>query len=301
VVAADECQPADEEVDQLAVQQYEDTDALRSAWRTASEAASENAQADEVCSNETPGTSKWGFGNVICETVDGVARVRWTDSRTDTMGVVESSGTNVEALYEWWRTNARPLGRGAEATDSETSESKESSEPTPKPRKLVRVPGKPGNATCTASTSPIPDEWDRTWRITRVNFKNENGYERVVLHMERTGKNRTNTPTQTAVSRMSVNKLKDAVPKAPTPGRGKVAIVLDIDGIDDAPSLYNFQPSGLDYVKQMSIVKTNGSWTVVISSPLGTCNQVRIPIWSSAATGKEDKAEIYIDLKPRNT
>ena len=163
----------------------------------------------------------------------------------------------------------------------------------------MRVPGKPRSATCAASIDPIPDEWGRSWNITKVNFKNENGYERVVLQMVRTGKNRSKTPTQAAVSRTSVNKLRKTVPKAPTPTKGQVAIVLEIDGIDDAPSLYNFQPSSLDYLKQISIVKTNGRWTVVLASPLATCYQVRVPIWSSAATGNEKSAQIYIDLKPR--
>ena len=36
-----------------------------------------------------------------------------------------------------------------------------------------------------------------------------------------------------------------------------------------------------------------------MTTPAAICYQVRIPVWSKAATGDERKAEIYIDLKPR--
>jgi hypothetical protein len=37
----------------------------------------------------------------------------------------------------------------------------------------------------------------------------------------------------------------------------------------------------------------------VIAAPEATCYQVRIPIWSKAASGSEKKAQIFVDLKPR--
>ena len=75
--------------------------------------------------------------------------------------------------------------------------------------------------------------------------------------------------------------------------------MLDIDGIDDSPTLYNFSPSGLDYVRQLSLFKSNGGYTTTITTPAAICYQVRIPLWSDAATGDEQKAEIYVDLQPR--
>jgi hypothetical protein len=45
--------------------------------------------------------------------------------------------------------------------------------------------------------------------------------------------------------------------------------------------------------------KSNGGYTAVITTPAAICYQVRIPVWSKAATGNEQRAEIYIDLKPR--
>jgi hypothetical protein len=303
VVVAQVCESADEAIGPLTLQTYQAAADLRDAWQEATTATSGLTPAGDACANETPGSDRWGFGNIVCGTSDGKAQIRWTDARSDSLGVVESANDDVAALYEWWRTNARTLGREVKKPETKVTEPKTSAKsepkPTPVPRKLVRVPGKPGNATCAATIKPIRDEWNRTWNISRVNFKNESGYERVVLQLERTGKNRSRTPTRAAVSRTSVNKLRKVVPQAPTPTRGKVAIALEINGIDDAPSLYNFRPSSLDYVKQISVVKTNGSWTVVIAAPQATCYQVRIPIWSTAATGKERSAEIFIDLKPR--
>ena len=52
-----------------------------------------------------------------------------------------------------------------------------------------------------------------------------------------------------------------------------------------------------ELVREMSIVRKGTGWAVVITSPKSTCYQVRIPIWGPSATGKERKAEIYIDLK----
>jgi hypothetical protein len=300
VVETQLCQPAEETVGQLTLQTFDGSADLRDAWQADADGSGDLAVSADACANETPGADKWGFGNIICGIRDGRAEIRWTDTRSDSLGVVEGADGDVAALYEWWRANARPLGRAAE-TDETTDQV--TPEKTPKPsltnRKLVRVPGKPGNATCAASIDPIPDEWDRTWNITKVNFKNENGYERVVLHLDRTGKNRSAKPTKATVSRMSVNKLREAFPKVTRGAKGKVAIVLDIDGIDDAPTLFGYKPSGLDYVKQVWIFKSKGGYTMTLTAPQATCYQVRIPVWSSAATGTEKKAQIYIDLQPR--
>ena len=120
-----------------------------------------------------------------------------------------------------------------------------------------------------------------------------------VLRLDRTGKNRSARPTQAKVTRRTVKNLRSLFPRAPRATSGKLAIVLDIDGIDDSPTLVNYEPSSLDYVRQVSIFKSSGGYSTVITTPSAICYQVRIPIWSRAATGNERKAEIYIDLKPR--
>ena len=52
-------------------------------------------------------------------------------------------------------------------------------------------------------------------------------------------------------------------------------------------------------MRQLSIFKSNGGYSVSITTPSAICYQVRIPVWGKAATGNEKSAQIYIDLKPR--
>jgi hypothetical protein len=290
------CEPTVEAIGQLTLQTYADTAGLREAWQADTETTTDLVVDEDICANATPGADKWGFGNVVCGVSEGKAQIRWTDTRSGNLGVVVSETDDLAALHEWWEANARPLGRGLADQARATEKTRK---PTPAPRKLVRVPGKPGNATCARTIAPIQDEWGRTWRITKVNFRNEVGYERVVVQLERTGKNRSAKPTQAKVARMTLNGLRRTHANAPKPTKGKLAVVLDITGIDDGPTIYNYAPSGLDYVKQLSVFKNNGGYATSVTTPSAICYQVRIPIWSPAATGNEDRAEIYIDLTPR--
>ena len=161
----------------------------------------------------------------------------------------------------------------------------------------MRVPGKPRAATCSGSIFTVADEWDRTWRINRVKVENKTGYERVTLQLIRTGKNKSKTPTQARAQRMSVSDVTKKVANASKPGLGRIAFVIDLDGIDDAPGIRSYRPSGVNLVKEISVVKSPGGRTVIISAPLGTCYQMRIPVWGTNATGKEQRAEIFIDLQ----
>jgi hypothetical protein len=98
---------------------------------------------------------------------------------------------------------------------------------------------------------------------------------------------------------MTLGRLAENVPQAPRPRRGRLALVLELDGVRDAPGLRRYRPSSIDFVKELSIVPDGGGRTVVLSIPQGTCYQMRIPIWGSAASGKEQAAKIYLDLKQR--
>ncbi|MEX1345561.1 MAG: hypothetical protein AB1Z63_12930 [Candidatus Limnocylindrales bacterium] len=300
------CETSDDSIGQLTLQTFDETTDLRDAWQADADVVADLEVDEVVCENATPGADKWGFGNLVCGVRDGRAEIRWTDTRSGTFGVARSETDDLESLHQWWRENARPLGRPASDSEDVPDEPKATMAPKPSKnenddakRKLVRVPGKPRNATCSASIDPIPDEFDRTWNITKVNFRNERGYERVVLQLERTGKNRSRKATRTTVSRVAVKNLRRDYPKAPRPTKGKLAVVLGIDGIDDAPTLFNFRPSSLDYIRQVSIFKSSGGYTAVITTPAAICYEVRVPVWSQAATGNERKAEIYVDLKPR--
>ena len=73
------------------------------------------------------------------------------------------------------------------------------------------MPGAPKAVSCAATSDVIPDEWDRAWKITTIDFRNRDGYERVVLNLERTGRNRTKWPTQAQIERMPNSQVKKAL------------------------------------------------------------------------------------------
>jgi hypothetical protein len=300
VIAAITCEPPQSVAAQLTLEAFEDADALRTSWQEASTAGGSLEQSDDACRTNAPGTRKWGFGSIACLVEGDVARISWTDARTSTLGSVVGASDDIPALYGWWRSNGRALGRTDEP-DTTTPPEDKKPEATPKPKrgKLVRVPGKPKAISCVAISDPIPDEWGRTWRLTTINFENERGYERVLLNLKRTGKNRSNTPTRALIERMPVSKVRNRVPTAPTPSRGRVAIVVDLDGVREAPRLRAFRPSGLDLVREVSVVRSDGGTSVVIAAPQRTCYELRIPIWGPNATGKEQQAQVFIDLKQR--
>jgi hypothetical protein len=143
----------------------------------------------------------------------------------------------------------------------------------------------------------VPDEWDRTWRINKVKVENKKSYERVILQLLRTGKNRGKPRTRALAQRMSTSDVTRAVPSARNPSVGGIAIVVQLDGIDDAPRIRGYRPTGVNLVKEISVVGGGDSRTVIVSVPQGTCYQMRIPVWGPNATGKEQRAEVFIDLQ----
>jgi len=274
---------------------FSDADELRDHWLaetdTLDPALEETADA---CDGTQSGTRKWGFGNVACliDQDTDTAKILWTDQRNQTYGVVDGADADIATLFAWWRGNARPLGR---ATDEATTGPVE---PTPsKAPPLVRVPGAPRAIVCNALSEPITDLWGRTWRVKNVDFLENPNYERVVINLERTGAVRNGNETAVTVERMPVSQLKAALPNAPSPRKGRTAIVVRMEGVKNAPNLLAYRPNSTDIIKELSIVKDGKSRAAVLGVTLEACYQVRIPVFGPSATGKERKAEVYIDLK----
>ena len=303
-MATVDCDTGADDIDRVTLRSFEDDDTLRSWWQSGSEVTSSLELKDDACTGGT-GARKWGFGTVACIREDGLSQVRWTDSRIDLLGVVESTSDDIPALFQWWRENARRLGRAdAGSTDASTPEAtpkpatpKPRVTPKPTPGKLIRVPGKPRAATCSGAIFRVPDEWDRTWRINKVKVENKSGYERVILQLLRTGKNGGKPRTRALAQRMSSSDVNKAVPSAPRPSVGGISIVVELKGIDDGPRIRRYRPTGVNLVKEISVVGSGNSRTVIVSVPQGTCYQMRIPVWGPNATGKEQRAEVFIDLQ----
>ncbi|MFO7533803.1 MAG: hypothetical protein R6W93_15200 [Candidatus Limnocylindrales bacterium] len=301
VVAAVTCLPPDAPAVRVLIQVFADSTELGAEWRSRIEAAAPPLdESEEACRDGRPGTRKWGFGDIACLVDDGVAEAWWTDRRTQTLGRIEGASDDVTTVYEWWRTTARPLGRteGEEAAPPARPDASEG--PTiSDPPALVRVPGPPRAISCDATGESIPDEWGRAWRIKNIDLLERGGYERVVVNLVRTGRNRTDQPTQAGIERMPRSRVATAVPGAPRPRRGRTAIVVRLDGVREGPDLRGYRPSGTDLARELSVVRDDRGRVVIISVPPGTCYQLRIPVWGDSASGEEARAEVYIDLKER--
>jgi len=286
------CTPDDPEVAAVTMQYFADSDAMRDAW-SSDVAVVEPAleETDTACDGAEPGYRRWGWGYVSCHIEDDTAIVTWTDQRTQTFGIVQGTDDDLEALHGWWQRNARPLGRGIDVGGGDREQP---SQPT---RPFVRVPGPPGELVCVGTAEPIPDEWDRTWRIRNIEFLDRGDFERVILNLRRVGRNRQGQPTQATVEHMPVAQVRRSVPNASRPERGAIALVVRLDGVREAPDLRRYRPSSTTLVREMSVVPGQGTRTVVLSVTEDTCYQMRIPVWGASASGKERTAEVYIDLR----
>ena len=272
---------------------FDDLDVLRDQWQQELESIEPPLEeAADACESGDAGTRKWGFGVIGCFVDDGVAQLGWTDTRSKTFGVVDSFDADLAQLYTWWKKNARKIGRPVDEGEVESTDTSPGDAPP-----LVRVPGRPRQITCDDITEPILDTHNRKWRLNRVRFLNRGGYERVVLDLERTGANRSGTPTGITVRRVPVSRLSDVAPGAPKPKRGRTAIVVQLDGVRDAPNLRAYRPTSTAISKELSIVRDGRSRTVVVAVPGNACYQVRVPVFGPSAAGNEGRAEVFIDLK----
>jgi hypothetical protein len=68
-------------------------------------------EVDAPCEGGTRGRGRWGFGELACYVERGAAKLRWTDDRTQMYGVLDATDGDVAALYQWWRSQGRRLGR----------------------------------------------------------------------------------------------------------------------------------------------------------------------------------------------
>lgn len=294
ILAGVDCAPPDPAIDALALEQLSDVAPLRDHWLAGLEdAAAPIDEVDDACRNGSVGSRRWRFGDIACLVTEDRAQVRWTDERTRVHGVVTGSSADLATLFEWWRTTGRPLGRPMD----EASPDANAPTPSPSPRPLVRVPRAPRSVSCDPTSEARPDVWERRWRIRNIEFLDRGNYDRVIVNLERSGRNRSDTPTQARIERMAASEVPNAVPGANAPGRGRTAIVLYLDGISDAPDIGRFRPTDTRLARELSIVDGDGSRTIVLSGPRDTCYQLRIPVWSPRASGQERRAEIFIDLQ----
>ncbi|MFV2063466.1 MAG: hypothetical protein ACC726_08120 [Chloroflexota bacterium] len=294
VAATIECTDVNGPVDQLKLATFSGADHLRERWLAEMDALDPPLEREAAaCEGSVTGKRKWGFGNVACHVAADGASIHWTDGRNRMYGVIEAADDDIARLYEWWRTNARSLGRTVERAPDATPDPVVRTKTPP----LRRDPGAPRAIVCDNLEEPIRDPWNRKWRVKKVNFFTRNRYERVVIHLERSGVVRNAKPTMIDIERIPASKLRQTVPQAPRPTKGRTSLVIDMQGVRDAPNLRAYRPSGMAIVKELSILRDQGSRTAVITVSGDGCYEVRVPIWSPSASGDETTAQIYIDFR----
>jgi hypothetical protein len=133
--------------------------------------------------------------------------------------------------------------------------------------------------------------------VSKVTFLNRPRFERVVFHLERTGRARKRGGAELLVEPIPVSRLQRVVPEAPRPRRGHTVLRIPLEEIADAPNIRSYRPSGVDLVKEFSLVRSDGTATALVAVPRGTCYRVRVPVWGPSATGSERAARIFVDIQ----
>lgn len=61
---------------------------------------------DGACANGRQGRASWEHGELVCYVArpSGQAKLRWTDERTETYGVIDANDDDLAALYQAWFT-----------------------------------------------------------------------------------------------------------------------------------------------------------------------------------------------------
>ena len=97
---------------QLALFGFVDPDSLRAFWRLrVSDIPGLTGERADACSDEVEGITTWGHGEIACfvSQVDGLAKIRWIDLRTDTYGVLDATDDGLGEIVAWWRENSDEL------------------------------------------------------------------------------------------------------------------------------------------------------------------------------------------------
>ena len=144
----------------------------------------------------------------------------------------------------------------------------------------------------------IEDSRVRDWSIGRVSFRIRDGFERVVLHLDRAGAGSGDPPTITADS-MGSWRVEERVPGTGRPGLGRRSVTLQLDdGFSGSLGLRRYRPSGLAIIKEFSVYPAGRDGrNVVISADTDGCYRVRAAAWNDES-GSVRRAEIHVDIKP---
>lgn len=137
----------------------------------------------------------------------------------------------------------------------------------------------------------------RDWTITRASFLPGNGYERVILQLDRIGSG-SGEPASLSAEAFPRTKVAQEVPGVRRPSLGRTAIALQFSfGVKTDLTLRGYRPSGLTTIKELSAYPAGprGSRVLVSTTTDDGCFRLRAPAWSGSSGAQ--KAQIVLDVK----
>jgi hypothetical protein len=145
-------------------------------------------------------------------------------------------------------------------------------------------------------TLQLDDSRARDWTITGATFQPGNGYERVILRLNRFGSG-SGSPASLSAESFATARVQREVTGVRQPSAGRTTLALEFaDGVKTDVSLRGYRPSGLRSIKEFSAYPAGrGGSRVLISSAGSGCFRVRTPAWSGA--GGTAQGQIIIDIK----
>lgn len=142
----------------------------------------------------------------------------------------------------------------------------------------------------------LKDERLRDWAITRVSFLPGNGFERVVLQLERVGDGSGGAATMTAEA-FPTGRVKQEVSAVRQPSAGRTTIALEFrGGVRSEIGLRRYRPIGLSSIKEFNAYAVGQTASrVLVSSSTNGCFKVRAPAFRASPNAQ--RGQLLIDIK----
>jgi hypothetical protein len=153
--------------------------------------------------------------------------------------------------------------------------------------------------TCANDAPPIRDPYDRTWRVSKISYTTQPGFERVILHLRRIGEASPSRGTSAIARRVPTSRLGD-FPEDVRPEKKKRRLLrVDLSGVPQAPDLRAFRLMGLGQIGELSLLPGKKGRTALLAIDGDACYRLRVPAWNPSADANASQAEVVIDIKGR--
>jgi hypothetical protein len=134
------------------------------------------------------------------------------------------------------------------------------------------------------------------WSVDSVSFRDMNGYERVILHLDREGG--SGSRASAAGEAFATSAIRSFAPMAARPGAGRTTIGIELaGGIRSGLDLRAFRPQGLQTIRELSIYRAGPEARVLISVASDGCFRMRAPAWQGGAASPATSAQLVVDVR----